>query len=154
MLGNNPKSKNGKDLPQDWLDNVTRIMDETYKDQCLKYKSTFDAFGQIYDEELLLVVSFIAEQDAHKLPIACFLSCEKEHIATTTKIKETQKNYLDILGLLFDEIFSNEEWSDYEPVWQDITYKTETYSYKISRENVALTLEANKLLGDDFDEDF
>jgi hypothetical protein len=53
---------------------------------------------------------------------------------------------------LLDEIFAQEEWSEYEPVWQELNYKKETYFYKVSRENIQLTLEANKLLGDDFDE--
>jgi hypothetical protein len=58
-----------------------------------------------------------------------------------------------VVGLFFDEIFSNEEWDEFEPNWQEVSYKHETYFFKLSRENINLTLEANRLLGPDFDGD-
>lgn len=156
MLARNKTSKNGKSIPQDWAEGVARLMNETYQSECKQNGRYFDVFGQIYPEELLTVISYLSEKDEFTAPITVFLSCGPAHIANVEKVKETQKNYIDIAGLLFDEIFSSDDWDEFEPVWQDISHNGQTYFYKITRENVNATLEANKLLGpefDDFEED-
>ncbi len=153
MLGRKPTSKNGTSIPSDWLESLARLLNEGYKDECKQHGRYFDVYGQIYDEELLLVVSWLSEKDEYLAPITCFLSCEPAHIQNESKVKETQQNFIDVVGLFFDEIFSNEEWDEFEPNWQEVNYKHETYFFKLSRENINLTLEANRLLGPDFDAD-
>ncbi|MGC4057723.1 MAG: hypothetical protein QM743_06315 [Chitinophagaceae bacterium] len=37
-------------------------------------------------------------------------------------------------------------------IWQEVTHKNQNYFYKLSRENVNLTLEANRLLGEEFED--
>lgn len=153
MFARKPTSKNGQSIPQDWLESLSRLLNETYAKECKDQDRYFDVYGQIYSQELLLVVSWLSEKDAHVAPIACFLSCEPEQMNDESKVKATQQSFIDVLGLFFDEIFSDSEWADYEPNWQEVTYKKENYFYKLTRENIALTIEANKLLGDDFDQD-
>lgn len=150
MLARKASSKHGKSIPLDWIESLSRLLNETYKTECNKNGRYFDVYGQIYPEELLLVVSWLSEKDQFLSPVACFLSCEPEQMSDEKKVKDTQKNFIDVVGLFFDEIFANEEWDEFEPNWQEVTYKHENYWYKLSRENINLTLEANKLLGDDF----
>jgi hypothetical protein len=139
-------------IPQDWLDGLSLILNETYETQCKENERDFDVYGQIYDEELLIIVSWHHTKDEFAAPITCFLSAEPEQMSSDKKVKDVQKHFTDIIGLFFDEIFNDSEWDGFEPNWQEVKYKTETYFYKISRENITLTLEANKLLGDDFEE--
>lgn len=153
MLARKASSKNGKSIPQDWLESLARLLNDTYKSECKQHKRYFDVFGQIYPEELLLVVSWLSESDEYLSPITCFLSCEPQHISDEKKVKATQQDFIDVVGLFFDEIFANDEWNEFEPNWQEVTYKHENYFFKLSRENINLTLEANKLLGPDFDEE-
>lgn len=153
MLARKKTSKNGKAIPQDWLESLARLLNETYATECKKHDRFFDVYGQIYTEELLLVVSWFASSDPHAAPITCFLSCEPEQMNNETKVKATQQSFIDVVGLFFDEIFSSDDWNEFEPLWQEVTYKQDKYFFKISRENINLTLEANKLLGDDFDMD-
>lgn len=153
MLARKKSSKNGKGIPQDWLESLARLLNETYATECKKHDRYFDVYGQIYTEELLLVVSWFSEKDAHAAPITCFLSCEPAQMNDETKVKATQQSFIDVVGLFFDEIFSSEDWNEFEPLWQEVTYKHENYFFKISRENINLTIEANKLLGEDFDID-
>lgn len=152
MLARKKSSKNGKSVPQDWLEGLARLLNEAYKTECKQNGRYFDVYGQIYQEELLLVVSYLSEQDEYLAPISCFLSCGPDQIGDEKKVKETQQNFIDIVGLFFDEIFATDEWDEFEPTWQEVTHKHQTYYYKISRENINLTLEANKLLGDDFED--
>ena len=153
MLARNKTSKNGKPLPQDWLESLARLLNETYGSECKRNGRYFDVYGQAYQQELLLVVSYLSEKDEYLAPITLFLSSDPDQIANEEKVKETQKNFIDVTGLFFDEIFADEEWADFEPVWQEVSHKNQNYWYKITRENLNATLEANKLLGEDFDED-
>ncbi len=151
MLARNPSSKSGNPIPQEWPESLSRLLNDVYKKECAAAGKYFDVHGLIYPEELLVIVTFLSEKDEYLAPISLFLSCDVTDMSTEDKVKETQKNYIDIVGLFFDEIFSDEDWNDFEPTWQEVTHKNNNYFYKITRENVALTLEADKLLGPDFD---
>lgn len=150
MLARLKSSKTGKALPTDWIEGLSRLLNETYKTECTKHKRYFDVYGQVYPEELLVVVSWLSEEQEGIAPVTCFLSCNPDQIDTEKKVKETQANYIDVVGLFFDEIFAQEDWSEFEPLWQEVSYKGQTYFFRLSRENINLTLEANRLLGDDF----
>lgn len=153
MLARNKTSKNGKPLPQDWLESLARLLNETYGSECKRNGRYFDVYGQVYTQELLLVVSYLSEKDEYLAPITLFLSCDPDQIANADKVTETQKNFIDVTGLFFDEIFADDEWDEFEPGWQEVTHKHQNYWYKLSRENINATLEANKLLGEEFDDD-
>ncbi len=150
MFARKANSKIGKTIPQDWLVSLGVLLNETYQSECEKHERTFDVYGQIYKEELLLAVSWLSEKDEYIAPITCFLSCEPEQMNDDKKVKDTQQNFIDVVGIFFDEIFSSEDWHEFEPTWQEVNYKKENYFYKLSRENINLTLEANKLLGEEF----
>ena len=153
MLARKSSSKTGKSIPQDWLESLSRLLNESYKNECKDQGRYFDVYGQIYQEELLLVVSWLSEGDEYVAPVACFLSCETEHITDEKKVKETQANFIEVVGLFFDEIFASSQWDEFEPNWQEVNFKQQNYFFKLSRENINLTLEANKLLGEHFDEE-
>ncbi|WPU64486.1 hypothetical protein [Peredibacter starrii] len=150
MLARKKTSKQGKSLPSEWLESLNRLLNETYKSECKQNGRYFDVYGQVYPEELLLTVSYLSEKDEYLSPITCFLSCEPDQMATEEKVKETQANFIDIVGLFFDEIFADSEWDEFEPTWQEVSHKNQNYFYKLSRENINLTLEADKLLGEEF----
>lgn len=152
MLGKNKKSKVGKVIPLDWSEGLARLLNETYKTECKKQARYFDVYGQIYSDELLVIVSWLSEKDEYMTPITLFLTCEADQINSEKKVKETQENYIELIGLFFDEIFGNEDWNEFEPTWQEVTHKHQNYWYKITRENINATIEANKLLGEDFED--
>ncbi|MGC4057724.1 MAG: hypothetical protein QM743_06320 [Chitinophagaceae bacterium] len=85
------------------------------KTECKKNDRYFDVYGQIYSEELLVIVSYLSEKDESAAPIACFLSCEADQISNEEKLKETQTNFIEVIGLFFDEIFAQEDWNEFEP---------------------------------------
>jgi len=150
MLARTKKSKSGKVIPQDWSEGLSRLLNETYKRECKEQARYFDVYGQIYSEELLVIVSWLSEKDEYVAPIALFLSCEPDQMSSEKKVKETQENFVALAGLFFDEIFSSEEWNEFEPSWQEVSHNNQNYWYKITRENINATLEADKLLGEDF----
>jgi hypothetical protein len=152
MLARKKTSKVGKALPTDWIEGLSRLLNESYKVECKQNSRYFDVYGKAYPEELLIVVSYLSEDDEYLAPITLFLSSEPDQIVNEDKVKETQKNFIDIVGLFFDEIFADQEWDQFEPLWQEVSHKNQNYFYKISRENINSTLEADKLLGDEFED--
>lgn len=150
MIARKKTSKSGKNVPKDWQESLARLLNEAYAAQCKEHGRYFDVYSQIYPEEFLLVVSWLSEKKEHLAPITLFLSCDQEHIANEKKVKETQQNYIDLSGLFFDEVFSQDEWNEFEPQWQEVKHNHETYFFKLSRENINLTLEADRLLGENF----
>ena len=152
MIARKKSSKSGKALPTDWIEGLNRLLNETYQSECKQKSRYFDVYGQVYSDELLLVISYLSEKDEYLAPITLFLSSEANHLSDESKVNLTQKSFIDIAGLFFDEIFADEDWNEFEPNWQEVTHNKETYHYKISRENLNATIEANKLLGDDFED--
>lgn len=150
MLARNKKSTGGKIIPQDWSEGLSRLLNETYKRECKEQARYFDVYGRIYSEELLVITSWLSEKDEFVAPITLFLTCEADQINSVKKVKETQENYVALTGLFFDEIFASEDWNEFEPEWQEVTHNHQNYWFKITRENINATLEADKLLGEDF----
>ncbi|MFL5784270.1 MAG: hypothetical protein ACJ76H_06670 [Bacteriovoracaceae bacterium] len=153
MLARMNKSKGGKSAPQEWLEGLSRLLNDSYKRECKEQGRYFDVYGQIYPGELLLIVSWLSETDEYVSPVTLFLSCEADQVSSVKKVKDTQENYVELVGLFFDEILAAKEWDEFEPLWQEVSHKNQNYWYKITRENINVTLEANKLLGEDFDDE-
>jgi hypothetical protein len=152
MIARKKSSKSGQALPTDWIESLNRLLNETYNSECKEKSRYFDVYGQVFSEELLLVISYLSEKDEYLAPITLFLSSDALHLSDESKVKVTQKNFIEIAGLFFDEIFSSDDWNEFEPNWQEVIHDKETYHYKISRENLNATIEANKLLGEDFED--
>jgi hypothetical protein len=152
MLARKKSSKTGTPVPTDWIEGLGRLLNESYKAECKQNGRYFDVYGQIYSEELLLVVSYLSEKDEYLAPVTLFLSADPDQISTEDRVTETQKNFIELVGLFFDEIFGDEEWNQFEPMWQEVSHKHQNYFYKLSRENINATLEANRLLGDEFED--
>ncbi len=136
----------GEPLPRDWAESLAGLLNETYAAQCVARSRAFDVYGRVYPEELLVMVSFWDKNSPHEAPLTFSLSCDPGDIATPAKVKETQELYVEITGRFFDEVFASEEWDEWEPQWQEVRLKGYTFWYKMTRENVALTLEADRLL--------
>lgn len=156
MLARKSTHVKGAPLPQEWAQSVSGLLNETYAHECVKRGRIFEVVGQVYPDELVVTASFMSGTSATEAPVTCFLSCDPQDMSTKAEVKDTQDRFIELFGLFFDEIFASEEWNEWEPLWQEVENRGKTYWYKISRENVRLTLEADRLLrenGIDPDED-
>ncbi len=133
----------GGNIPDEWKAKVAALLNQNFKEHCETQKKSFDVFGKIYVDELVIVVSWLEDSDFNQAPISLFLSAD---IFEQKNTEEALKHLVDISGLFFDEFFSADNWDGYEPNWKETSYKKNDYYYKITRENVALTMEADKLL--------
>ncbi|MEX0799201.1 MAG: hypothetical protein WD025_07135 [Bacteriovoracaceae bacterium] len=122
-------------------------MTEAYLAQSEKDNRFFDVYGQIYDEEFLVIISYIHHSDQMAAPISIFISHD-----TTSGSKETAsalKALMDLSGHILDDIFSQKDWNKFVPHWTENKFRDHTFHYKITRENVSLSLQAEELLKKD-----
>ncbi len=138
--------KPGLDLPQEWTQSVSDLLNETYEKECETRNRHFDVFGQILPEEMVVVAGLSNLENPTESAISIFLSSDIQVGLETKKLKDIQATFVDLFGLLFDEIFSQSDWSEWEPMWQEVEYEGFTFHHKITRENILLTIEANRLL--------
>lgn len=153
MLARLESSQNGKSFPSDWIEGLNRALNENYKNKCDKEKKYFDVYGLIYNKELLLIVSYLSEVHEMSPPVSLFLSHQRtqedsQHENQEKKLKKVHDILIDLVGQFFDEIFQDSSDEEiFSPHWQTVPHqKNLEIFYKVSRENVAATLEANKIL--------
>lgn len=130
-------------LPQDWLSDLTEILNSTYKDQCDKYKKSFLVLGHTFPDEVVLIISFLDEKSLGSIPITLILSADLDK---ENKSEELLEVLVEFIGIFFDQIFSQDEWDEYSSIWEMEEIKEFKIHYIISRENILLTLKAEELL--------
>ena len=88
--------------------------------------------------------------DKFESPVTLFLSSDLNDKTASHKIMDTM---FDSAGIFFDSFFATEEtedeiWDDYVLDWQDAEFGNDKIFYKVTRENVSLSMAADALLGE------
>jgi hypothetical protein len=143
MLSRKNHETLGQPLPAEWIERVQNLMEDLYRGKCEKLQRTFAIYGFHYPDELLLIVSLLGKNNPRALPVSCFLSIDLEQEGVWSGQLET---LLDGAGMFFDSFFAKKDWNDYLPDWTKATFRKKTIYYMVSRENIALTIEADRLL--------
>ena len=133
-----------KALPNEWTEELTRVLTETYFKQSEKDNRFFDVYGEIYEKEFVVIISYMHHDDQLASPISVFIS--HDVVDDSKQFKKVLGNLVDLTGLIFDDIFATSDWSDYNSNWTENSYKSGNFFYKITRENVSLTLQAEEFL--------
>lgn len=136
-------------FPKDWADGLKQILLNIYGEYCIKEDKTFEVFGFSYPNEALLIISFVG-LDKFETPITLFLSSDLAENINSDKVMDTM---FDSAGIFFDSYFATNEnvdeiWDDYVLDWQDAEFGSDKIFYKVTRENVALSMQADLLLGE------
>ena len=137
----------GKDLPGEWTENFTKILTEAFHTQLEEDNSFFDVYGKIFDKELLVIVSYHDHGDQLVAPKSLFIS--HDNMENTKAFEKVLKNLVDLSGAIFDDVFSQKDWNDYALDWVENEFRNSTFHYKITRENISLTLQAEENLKTD-----
>ena len=137
----------GTILPAEWTESFVGILTETYFKQTEKDSRFFDVFGKTFDKEFVIVVSYIHHDDHLAAPISLFIS--HDILENDKKMKKTLDQVVNLTGLIFDDIFSKEDWNEFIPNWTENQFEESNFFYKITRENIGLTIQAEELLKND-----
>lgn len=123
---------------------ISEILNFVYDKKLTATNSKFSTFGYFYKTEVVLIISVskndAKDTDPHKTFIA---SCEH-------KEDERTKKYLEALtdgaGFFLEQVLNNSDWNDFSINWTKEEIKGMEVQYITTRENVKLTIIANKLL--------
>jgi hypothetical protein len=152
MITRKEQKSEGTPIPVEWVEEFLKTLEDNFNDKKKSEEYTFDAFGKIYENELLLISCFYNTKDLNQIPISCHLSAD-----LTEKVKKDPKKILtqltDLMGLFYDDYFATEDFSDWEPEWQNIDLNSSKNKFdvffRITRENIILTVQADKILKND-----
>lgn len=133
-----------KELPFEWLEEVTKTFNDAYDDKRKEQERFFEVFGEIYEKEFAVVFSYLHSKDPMASPVSLFIS--HDHLVDSKKFKKALAALVDFAGIIFDDITSTKDWSEYNLIWTEHEYKGFDFSYKLTRENISLTLQAEELL--------
>jgi hypothetical protein len=136
----------GTALPKEWLEDCQGLLESVYKNQCKKQNRYFEVYGEIYKNELVFITSILNKDNINAIPITVSLSIS---INEKTDNKIILNSMVDASGMILDTIFNDTNTDDiYITNWSELKFKKHELYYKITRENILLTIEANKLLND------
>jgi hypothetical protein len=147
-IGRYPESQLsvGKSLPTEWIESFVGLLTQTYFTQTEKDHRFFDVYGQIFAQEIVFVISYIHHDDHLAAPITIYLSHE---IVDDKVTKQALEKVVNLTGHILDDIFSQEDWNEFVPNWTENDYDKIPFHYKITRENVGLSLQAEEILKKD-----
>lgn len=134
----------GKKLPAEWTENFTKTLTEAYFEQSEKDSRFFSVFGEIFEEEFIVIASYIHHDDPLASPISLFIS--HDIIDGDKDFKKVLSNLVDFTGHVFDDVFASSDWNEYIPTWTENKFKNTELCYKLTRENISLTLQAEEIL--------
>lgn len=144
MLSRKEQEKPGILFPEPWRKKVEDLLYSVYAEKCEAVGKAFQVHGITYPDELFLAVGLVELDHLENAAVTYIVSLD---------LKEGDKDYeknieslVDSMGVFFDTYFADLEWNDYVSNWTDATFQKLNFFYKVSRENIALTIKAEALL--------
>lgn len=125
---------------------IRLLFADTYKNECKKLRKTFFAHIEIYPDEILYILSLIDPKDESIIPLSLFFSIDK---SDKTELAPILEKLNESASIFFDQYFAvseDEAIEFYQHDWSEGEFGNNTLFYRVSRENIKLTLEAEKLL--------
>ncbi len=137
-------NSNGKKLEINWINEIQKLISSVYLKECTKLNKDFHVYGEIFKNEITIAISLISLQDPNISPLTFMVSTDiKEN--KRINFKKIINLTVDTIGSFFDQYFNDTQWDEYHD-WKIASVNNFDFFYKITRENILLTIEANKLL--------
>ena len=143
MLSRKEHEQKATHLPEEWRKKVRELLNSTYGNKFDKEKNEFAVFGMTFPAEVVLAVSLVNKKDDNAAPVTYHVSTDLNEKIKADKVVD---NLVDSVGIFFDSYFEDPNWNDFFSKWEETEFKGIKIYYKISRENVGLTLLADQIL--------
>lgn len=131
----------GKDLSR-----FKKAVEEAYTEYFIQRSLDFELHGFLYPKEFVLNICIFSPKDLNITPTSLFCSVDLKDESPSEKIINT---IVDYIGIFLDEFFQVDSWEDYFQRWESEDFKGQKLHYRITRENVILSLKAEELLNQD-----
>lgn len=149
MLSRKEQTLRANFFPQKWTAEVKNLLEGLYKAQCDVRDLYIEVYALTYPDELLLSVSLLDKENEATIPVTYMASAD---LAEKENPEDTLNLLVDSIGFFFENFFALDENSEqdfedlYSADWEKSKVKNKEFFYKITRENVGLTLMADALL--------
>lgn len=142
MLARKDQQQEGNHFPLEWQQKVETLLFEIYGAQCKKDQCGFQVHGLSYHDEVFLAVSYVNLKSPTATPFTYMVSADLDDKNDPLK---TMESLVDSVGSFFDQLFLSEEW-EIDSSWRGFDYQGRTLYARTSRENISLTIEADRIL--------
>ena len=143
MLSRKEQERLGIILPDKWRQKVESVLYNVYQKNCDADKKEFQVYAITYPNELLLTAGYFNPERLDEAPVTYMISMDLNEQEDPNQYLDT---LIDSIGLFFDGYFADADWNDYQAHWEEGEYKKLKFHYKVSRENMALSIQAEQLL--------
>ena len=143
MLSRKRKEKATYSFPEVWTDQLTAALENLFEQELKEHLKEFAIFAEAYPDEVTLIVSLLDKKDPNASPVTLFLSND---LSAKDEPEALLNTMVDTVGIIFNQYFASPDEIDFFDDWNIIEMKKLKGHYKLNRENVGLTLMANKLL--------
>jgi hypothetical protein len=145
MLSRKGHEKATYSFPEVWTDQLMTAMQNLFEEQLKEHNKQFAIFAEAFPDEVLLMASLLDTKDQFAAPVTLFISHD---LNIKEDAEEILNSMVDTIGIVFNEYFASPDDIEYFDDWNPIELKKFKAHYKINRENIGLTIMANKLLED------
>lgn len=147
MLARKDHDSAEKKLPPEWTDEIKELLETIYAAQLEKHQKKIEIMGFSYSDEILLAISVLDKNNGDEFTPLTYLA--SSDLDQKLKPQKVLNSMVDSIGLFFDALFNCEEIIISEHItniWEEVKIKSQVFYYKITRENIKLTIMANELL--------
>lgn len=139
-------------LPASWGNTVKGALHQIYQKEIESRRLCFDVYGATFPDEVLILATLTNPDDLTITPVTLSLSSDLTSVTESEKLIRIMVDKIsDFYDSYFLSLAASEEIEIYAPKWTEHEERGVVIFAKCTRENIQLTLEANRLLGDDFD---
>lgn len=131
-------------LPDNWSQDVETMLGEVYQEY-LQNGAKFRVIGMTFPDEVVLNVTFQSENEG----LSTFSYQVSADLMGKNDPQKLWPKMIDSIGFVLDELFDQikrGELIGYVTEWKKIEFQKEEFYFKITREDIELTLKANQLL--------
>lgn len=144
MFSRKSQIKSGKTLPTEWIQNIEKILAETYKKELTPFNKKIFIAGFSYSDEVWIAFSLISsKEELDTLPVSYVVSADLKEGTLPDKLIDS---IVDSSGVFFDSYFNSKDWSEYQSQWTEIAVKNQKIFYTVTRENIEISIKTEQLL--------
>ena len=151
-LARKESSIDGRPIPLEVKERLDLVLNDAYAEELAKSEKIIDIYGFIFPEELLLSFTLLDIQGRCFLPVTFLLSCDLDN--EQSDFEKLIPILLNTTGIFFDQAMNWNDDDNYQDgqdspfldLWTEEVFKEQKIFYKVTRENIALTLMADEIL--------
>lgn len=150
MLSRKEQTLRANFFPIKWTAEVKNLLEGLYKPQCDLNNLYIEVFALTYPDELVLAVSLLDKENEIVIPVTYMASAD---LGEKENPEDTLNLLVDSIGFFFENFFASltspdQDETIYSSDWEQSKVKNKEFHYKITRENVGISLAADALLAD------